>query len=100
MKIINNKEDFMQATIKDISCVYNGKRDCCRCGCRGDYVYTSYSTIGDSEINDSLIEKRLKRAKKLLEEGADVDFGGTFVDVECGKNRTLTFYFDDVKENC
>ncbi len=30
-------------------------------------------------------------------DGADVDWGDNYVDVETGDNRCLTFYFDEVK---
>jgi hypothetical protein len=50
-----------------------------------------------SEVNDSLIARRLKKAQKLIREGGvDVDYNTTYVDVETGNNRSLTFYFDEV----
>ena len=49
-----------------------------------------------SEINNSLVSKRLERAKRLVQSGADVDYGTTYVDIETGENRCLTFYFDEV----
>ena len=93
-----NKEKFLAAKLENISQVYYGKRNCCRCGCGGEYTATSYMLETRSgDVNDSLVEKRLKRAKKLIEAGnVDVDFGDTYVDIETGNNRTLTFYFDDV----
>jgi hypothetical protein len=48
------------------------------------------------DIDNKLVERRLKRAKKLVLEGADVDYGDTYVDVETGNDRALTFYFDEV----
>lgn len=94
------KEEFLKLTLSQISQVYSGKRDCCRCGCGGDYAYTSYHKDASTNLqikpNDKLIEKRLARAKKLISEGVDVDYGDTYVDVKTGEDRTLTFYFDDV----
>ncbi|GIV43857.1 MAG: hypothetical protein KatS3mg035_0980 [Bacteroidia bacterium] len=53
---------------------------------------------GDNNIiDDKLVEKRLNRAKKLVMQGAEFDAGGTYFDVKTGKDRTLTFYFDDLK---
>ena len=91
-----NKEEFLNTDISKISKVYNGKRDCCRCGCGGNYIYTSFDKKNHplDDINDKLVEKRLNRAKKLINEGADVDWGGDYVDVESGNDRTLTFYFN------
>ena len=93
-----NKEKFLSAEIKNISQVYFGKRDCCRCGCGGTYTSTSYMEEASSEVNDKLVATRLERAKKLVLEGEDVDYGDTYVDVQTGANRTLTFYFDDLKD--
>jgi hypothetical protein len=92
-----NKEKFLGAKLENISQVYYGKRNCCRCGCGGEYTASSYMLEARSNVNDSIVEKRLKRAKKLIEAGnVDVDFGDTYIDIETGNNRTLTFYFDDV----
>jgi hypothetical protein len=93
-----NKETFLQATVSQISQVYSGKRNCCRCGCGGDYTATSFMVKPRTDdINDTLVAKRLKRAQKLILEGADVDWGGNYIDVETGDNRCLCFYFDEVK---
>ncbi len=92
-----DKETFLRISISEISQVYSGKRECCRCGCGGDYVATTFMIKPRSaNINDELVERRLKRAKKLVEAGAEVYYGGTFVDVKTGNDRTLTFYFDEV----
>jgi hypothetical protein len=91
------KQQFLSATLNQVSQVYFGKRDCCRCGCGGDYTATSFMVEARSDVNDSLVEKRLKRAQHLVESGADVNYGETYVDVETGKNRTLTFYFDEIR---
>jgi hypothetical protein len=91
------KDEFLQTDISKISQVYSGKRDCCRCGCGGEYTSTSYMKDARSGVNDKLVEKRLKRAKKLILEGAEFDNGGTYLDVKTGNDRTLTFYFDDLK---
>lgn len=91
-----NQEQFLTATLSNVSQVYYGKRNCCRCGCGGDYTATSYMKNPRSEVNDGLVEKRLRRAKRLVEQGADVMYGDTYVDVEAGYNRSLTFYFDEL----
>ena len=49
------------------------------------------------DINDKLVARRLKQVKQLVLEGAEVDWGGTYVDVKTGWDRSLTFYFDEVK---
>ena len=92
-----NKEQFLQLELKNISQVYSGKRDCCRCGCGGTYTATSFMKVPRSEVNDKLVLKRLNRAKKLVLSGAEVDFESTYIDVKTGVNKTLTFYIDEVK---
>ena len=92
------KQQFLEATVSQVSQVYKGKRACCRCGCGGDYISTSFMEKPRNEIKDKLAERRLKQAQKLVLEGlADVDYGSTYVDVETGWDRSLTFYFDDIK---
>ena len=58
-----------------------------------------YKVVNDynDDINDVLVAKRLKRAQRLVLEGADVDWGSNYVDIETGDNRCLAFYFDEVK---
>ena len=91
-------EQFLQSEISNISQVYFGKDHCCRCGCGGNYTATSYMKDPRSDVNDSLVQKRLKRAKKLVLEGAEVEYGYNFVNIPTGENRALTFYFDDLKK--
>lgn len=91
------KEDFLNLSLKQITQVYSGKRDCCRCGCGGTYTITStnkYAGQNQEDVNDGLVEKRFKRAKELVLSGADFDAGGTYFDVQTGENRCLTFYVD------
>ena len=92
------QEKFLALTPDKISQVYSGKRNCCRCGCGGDYTATSFMKNPRSEVNDSLVAKRLKRAQALVREGANVEYGDTWIDVETGRDRTLTFYVDELKK--
>ena len=93
-----NKSSFLEASLSQISQVYYGKRNHCRCGCGGTYTATTYMVNPRTDnVNDESVAKRLRRAKKLVMSGADVDYGTTYVDVQTGENRTLTFYFDEVK---
>ena len=92
-----NKVKFLQAEISNISQVYFGKDHCCRCGCGGTYTATSYMENPRSKVDDALVEERLKRAKKLVLEGAEVMYTDTFVNISTGENRALTFYFDEIK---
>jgi hypothetical protein len=93
-----NKELFLKATVSQVSQVYKGKRNCCRCGCGGIYVATSYMNDPRTEIiNDKLVARRLKQAQQLVLEGADADYNSNYADIQTAENRTLTFYFDELK---
>lgn len=92
-----NTQSFLQATIAQVSQVYKGKRHHCRCGCGGKYVATSYMVEPRSEVSDSLVARRLKQAQELVSSSrVNVDYGSSYVDVEIGPNKSLTFYFDEV----
>ena len=91
-----NKETFLKLSLESISQVYLGKRRHCRCGCGGEYTATSYMKEPRSTVDDMLVYQRLKRAKMLVLNGADVDYGQTYIDVQTGENRTLTFYTDEL----
>ena len=91
-----NKETFLNLSLESISQVYMGKRRHCRCGCGGEYTATSYMKEPRSTVDDALVSKRLKRAKALVLSGADVDYGQTYIDVQTGENRALTFYTDEL----
>lgn len=93
-----NKKSFLNTNVLNVSQVYKGKRDCCRCGCGGIYTSTSYMLKPRSDINDKKVSRYLEQAKKLIKQGVDVIYGDTYVDVETGDNKTLTFYFDEVKK--
>jgi len=88
--------EFLNCTIKDISQVYVGKDHHCRCGCGGDYVATSYMIGSRSDINDSLVKKRLERAKRLVKSGAEYQLEDTYINIVVGDNKALTLYFDEL----
>ena len=44
---------FLNSDVSQVTKIYVGKRNCCRCGCKGEYF---------TDGND----KRMKRAKKLI----------------------------------
>jgi hypothetical protein len=73
-----------------------GKDHHCRCGCGGDYVSTSYAEDPRSDVNDKLVEKRLKRAKHLIEKGVKYELSYNNINIVTGDNKALTFYFDDL----
>lgn len=89
-----DKQEFLNVKLEQITQVYSGRRDCCRCGCGGDYVSSSYAKPTTwATVNDSLVQRRLNRAKKLVEQGAEFDSDTIYFDVKTGNDRTLTFYF-------
>lgn len=93
-----NKETFLSLGIESISQVYLGKDRHCRCGCGGEYIATSFMEKPRSDVDDSLVAKRLERAKKLISEGAEYEFGPNYLNLVTGDNRCLCFYFDDIKQ--
>lgn len=92
------KELFLNATLNQISQVYFGKDNHCRCGCGGDYIATSFMIDPRSDVNDELVAKRLARAKRLVEKGVFVEYSSSYVNIRTGNNKALTFYFDEVAE--
>lgn len=94
------KEQFLSLTVENISQVYSGRRNVCRCGCAGKYTATTFMVEPRTDdINNALVIKRLKRAQKLVAADiADVDYGDTYIDVETGNDRCLCFYIDEVKK--
>ena len=95
---INTIEDFLSSTLKDYSQVYYGKDNCCRCGCGGEYISSSYANHSRSDVDDSLFLKRLNRAKKLIRSGIlSVDIKSTYINIGYGENICLCFYKDDIK---
>lgn len=91
-------EEFLNLELKDISQVYNGIRDSCRCGCGGKYIATSFMDKPRSEVNDELVAKLLAKAKKLVLANSDTRSGGTYFDVAFGKTKSITFYIDELIE--
>ena len=94
---MNTQEIIGLLRLDNISQVYSGKRNCCRCGCGGEYTATSYMDKPRSEVDDALVKSRIKRAVRLLAQGAEYDYHPVFLDVKTGEDRTLTFYFDELK---
>lgn len=96
---IITKVQFLSASLPNISSVYFGKRDCCRCGCGGTYTDTTFMENPRSTVDNRLVERYLKRAQRIVEKGEkDVIYGDNFVDVQTGVDRCLTFYFDELKK--
>lgn len=92
-----NKETFLTLDISKISIVYIGKNHHCRCGCGGTYISTSFMKNPRSEVDDKLVEQRLKRAKKLVLQGAKTVYSSNNINIETGVNLALTFYTDELK---
>lgn len=92
------KEDFLKVKLNKIGQLYEGVRNCCRCGCRGEYISTSYHTSPTrSPIDDERISEQLQAAKLFIRSGANFEAGTNYFDIETAPNFTLTFYFDEIK---
>ncbi len=90
-------DEFLTADLTQVSQSYLGKDRCCRCGCSGDYVSTSYHRSPRSRVDDRIVKQRINRAKRLIREGAKAEVAVKWINVELGNNRALTFYFDELK---
>ena len=91
------KEQFLSIGLNQVSQTYVGVDRACRCGCKGEYTATSFHKSPRSEVNDALVSKRLHRAKKLVESGAEHQIGSNNINIVTGENRALTIYFDEIK---
>lgn len=71
--------------------IYIGKRDCCRCGCGGDYA---------DQDSPGLLNKRFNRFKRMAEMGdliTYIDSRQLILEITTGKNRCLTVYLNPKK---
>lgn len=69
-----------------ISQIYMGKDECCRCGCKGEYVVPG----------DRMFLKRLVRFEKLVcTPGSQTEDFGNYINVSYGNNRAMTVYLND-----
>lgn len=92
------QEQFYQMDVNQVSKVYSGKDNCCRCGCKGTYTYTSFAKDSRSLVNDKKVKSSLTRAKNMLRANeAEFEDGGNHVNVSYGNDRALTFYTDELK---
>jgi hypothetical protein len=93
---INSQSDFLNVTLNQVSQIYVGKDHCCRCGCGGTYVSTSFMKDARSDVNDSLAQRRLNKAHKLVREGAFAEYEGSYANIVSGDNRAICIYFDEI----
>ena len=93
------KKQILNLKLEEITTIYKGKRNCCRCGCGGEYVSTSYMKNPRSEVDNKKALKLLNRAKSLVKKGASYECSETFkpcwIDIETGKDKSITLYFDE-----
>jgi hypothetical protein len=73
-------------TAENVTRIYLGADNVCRCGCKGDY----------QDRGEPLFDKRLKRFAKMWEnyQPTDDDLGGFYLNMSYGNDRALTVYFD------
>jgi hypothetical protein len=91
-------QEFLQMELNQISNSYVGYDNVCRCGCKGTYTATSFTQEPRSDVNDALVHKRLRKAKKLVMVGAEYQIGTNNINIVTGENRALTLYFDEIKK--
>ena len=91
--------NIQEVTLDQVSQIYLGKDKCCRCGCGGKYISTSFMDNPRNEVDDDAAAKLLARAKRLaLSIKSEVDYGGTYINVSFGSNRAICIYTDEIKK--
>lgn len=90
--------NIQDLTLDQVSKIYLGQDNVCRCGCRGDYVTTTYSKYirNYDNVDNKLANRRLKQAQRLVRDGAKVVYKDTYINVSYGNDRAITLYTDDV----
>lgn len=96
---IGTVEEFLQIQLSQISQMYTGKANCCRCGCKGKYTATSFMESPTTKVNDTAVKQQLTKAKRMIADGTfcKIDFGSTYIDIQYGEDRSITFYTDKIK---
>jgi hypothetical protein len=91
--------NIQEIQLDQISQIYIGKDRCCRCGCGGKYVSTSFMENPRNDVNDKLANSRLKKAKKLaLNTNSVIEYGDNYINIGYGDNRAITIYTDELKK--
>ena len=82
---LQTKADVLAAKVADVETVYNGKDDCCRCGCGGDYQ--------TPEANPRVVKLRLARIQAAILRGEPgIEEGANYVNYSYGEDRALCVY--------
>ena len=92
--------NIQEITLDQVSQIYVGKDRCCRCGCGGNYIATTFMESPRTNIIDNIrAQKNLTRAKKLaLKKDVLVEYGDNHINVGFGNNRAITIYTDELKK--
>lgn len=90
--------EFNALKIENVSMIYNGQNNCCRCGCKGKYVSTTFMENPRSEVNDKRATTLLNKAKRLVDEGAVIEFSDNNYNIESGEKNAITIYIDELKK--
>ena len=91
---------LQEIQLNQISQIYVGKDRCCRCGCGGKYIATTFMESPRTDIiDDRRALTNLNRAKRLeAKKAAIVEYGDNHINVGFGNNRAICIYFDEVKK--
>jgi hypothetical protein len=91
--------NIQEIQLNQVSQIYVGKDRCCRCGCGGSYVSTSYMEDPRNDVDDQLAQKRLNRAKRLaLKSNSEIQYGSNHINIGYGYNSAITVYLDEIKK--
>jgi len=84
--------------LKDVSQIYKGKDNHCRCGCGGRYIATTFMEKSRSEVNDELAQKWLDAAKRMNAKHQNAEQAAICINVPIGNNRCYCIYIDELKK--
>lgn len=84
---------------KDVSQIYCGKQDSCRCGCGGYYVATSNMINPRSDVNDKVCKKLIKEFNRIMKYKGLAEDQETYKEVSLDNKTCITIYLDEIKKN-
>ncbi len=89
---------LQELELKNISQIYKGKNNHCRCGCGGEYVATSFMEHPRSIIDNKKAEKWLKNAKTYDKKHNNAEYSETYINIGMANNQCYTIYLDELKK--
>jgi len=90
---------LQEIKLENVSHIYKGKDDCCRCGCGGKYIATTFMKNPRSEVNNEKAQKWLNNAKNYDAKNYVAEYRDNHINIPTGNNKCYTIYLDELKRN-